>query len=181
MLELPAEGKTYGVLGYFETPADLYHACEVIRDAGYKNWDAHTPFPVHGLERAMGLKPTPLPLLSFGGGVIGLLGAIGLTYYVAVDFPINISGKESFSWQVYIPIYFELMVLLCAFLTFFGMWKLCNLPNLFNPVMKHKKWPKATDDGFFVCIQAKDPKYDREKTRRFLEKVGALEVEEVTA
>jgi hypothetical protein len=181
MIKLPPEGKPYGILGYFETPADLFHACEQIRDAGYKVWDAHTPFPVHGLERAMGIPPTKLPWLSFTGGALGLLSGISLTYYVAVDYPINISGKAAFSYQAYIPIYFELTVLLTAFFTFFGLWGLCKLPTLFNPIFKHKRWPRAMDDAFFVCIQAEDPKFNSSKTRSFLEKVGAKEVEEVAS
>lgn len=172
-------GELYGIMGYFETPAALYHACEEIRDAGYKHFDAHTPFPVHGLEKAMGLKPTKLPFLSLAGGITGLASAVALTWYVNYDYPLNISGKAPFSYQIYIPIYFELTVLLTAFATFFGLWALCKLPTFYHPTMKHPKAHRATTDLFFVTIESKDPKYDLGKTKKLLEKVGAKEVEEV--
>lgn len=181
MADLPPEGTPFGLMGCFETPADLYHACEAIRDAGYKDFDAQTPFPVHGLEKAMGIPPTPIGWLSLFGGFAGISTAVALTYFVAVEYPMNISGKQAFSYQIYIPVYFELTVLFSALVTFFGLWAICKLPMYFHPSMTHKSWHRATDDRFFVCIEATDPKYDVEKTRAFLEKLGAQEVEEVLA
>ena len=175
----PEPGELWGMMGLFETPADLYHACEELRDAGYKAIDALTPFPVHGLEKALGLKPTKLPWLVLLGGFLGLSSGILLTWYVNYDYPLNISGKVPFQYHIYIPVYFELTVLLSAFLCFFGLWGLCKLPTFFHGVMRHKSFPRATDDGFFVTVEATDPKYDADATRKLLEKLGAKEIEEV--
>jgi hypothetical protein len=175
----PEKGEAWGMMGLFETPADLYHACEELRDAGYRTLDAMTPFPVHGLEKAMGLKPTRLPFLVLGGGIAGLSSGIGLTYYVNMDYPLNISGKVPFSYHVFIPVYFELTVLLSALTCFFSLWALCKLPTFFHATMRHKSFARASDDAFFVTIEASDPKYNAEKTRALLEKLGAKEVEEV--
>ena len=169
----------YGLVGCFDTPAQIYHACETLRDEGYKAFEAHTPFPVHGLERAMGIPASKVPWLSLAGGAFGLFGMIWLTWYCAVDYPWNISGKEAFSWQVYVPLYFEMMVLFSSFGTFFGMWGLNKLPTFFHPVMQHPMFHRATDDLFLVSIEAKDPRYDAEKTRALLEKLGAHDIAEV--
>ncbi len=171
------EKELYGVMGYFESPAELYHACEELRDAGYKAFDAQTPFPVHGLEKAMGLKPTKLPWLVLMGGITGLSSAIGLTWYVNYDYPLNISGKPPFSYQIYIPIYFELTVLFSALTCFFGLWIISKLPTFFHPTMTHKQFPRTTDDAFFLIVEARDPKYSSAKA--LLEKLGAKGVEEV--
>lgn len=179
VLPEPEKGDAWGIMGLFETPAELYHACEELRDAGYKTLDAMTPFPVHGLERAIGLKPTKIPFLALGGGITGLSSGIALTWYVNYDYPLNISGKVPFSYHVYIPVYFELTVLLSALTLFFSLWVMCGLPTFFHPTMRHKSFPRSSDDGFFVTILASDPKYDADETKQLLEKLGAKEVEEV--
>ncbi len=175
----PEKGDVWGMMGLFETPADLYHACEELRDAGYKGIDAMTPFPVHGLEKALGLQPTRLPFFVLGGGAAGLSSAILLTWYVNWDYPLNISGKVPFSWHIYIPVYFELTILLSALTCFVTLWALCKLPTFFHATMRHKSFPRSSDDGFFVTIEASDPKYDAEDTKKLLEKLGAKEIEEV--
>ncbi|APR79672.1 ABC-type Fe3+ transport system protein [Minicystis rosea] len=170
----------FGLMGWFTTPAELYHACETLRDAGYKQFDAHTPFPVHGLEKAMGLPRTKFPLIVFGGGVTGLTGAIALAYYTqAVDYPQNISGKLPFSYQAYIPIFFELTVLLAGLTCFFGLWAWLRLPTFFHPTFQHPSFHRHSDDAFFISVEAKDPKFDREKTREMLENLGVKELQEV--
>jgi len=172
-------GPIYGVMGCFDKPAELYHACEELRDAGYRHFDAQTPFPVHGLEKAMGLRPTRLPWFVLTGGLTGLGSAIALTWYCNWDYPLNISGKYPFSYQVYIPIYFELTILFSALTCFFGLWIICGLPRFFHPTMAHKTFQRTTDDGFFLVIEAKDPKFAADKSRALLEKLGAKDVEEV--
>lgn len=170
----------FGLMGWFTTPAELYHACEALRDAGYKDFDAHTPFPVHGLEKAMGLPRTKFPIMVFGGGIAGLSGAIALAYYTqAVWYPQNISGKLPFSWQAYIPIFFELTVLLAGLTTFFGLWAWLKLPTFFHPTFQHPSFHRHSDDAFFISVEAKDPKFDREKTKAMLEKLGIRELQEV--
>lgn len=175
-----AGGDLFGLMGWFPTPAELYQACEVLRDAGYKEFDAHTPFPVHGLEKAMGLPPTKFPFIVFGGGVFGLTGAITLAYYTQeVWYPQNISGKLPFSWQAYIPIFFELTVLAAGLTCFFGLWAWLKLPMPSHPTFQHPSFHRHSDDAFFISVEAKDPKFDREKTKAMLEKLGILELQEV--
>jgi len=178
--ELEEESKKpFGLMGYFLTPGELMHACEKLKNAGYRNFDAHTPFPVHGLEKAMGLPASKLPWFVLLCGATGLLSAIALTYYVSTDYPLVISGKPAFSYQAYVPVMFELTVLFSAFGTFFGMWGMNRLPTYYHPTMTHPSFPRATDDAFFVSIEAKDPKYDASKTKKLLEELGAREVMEV--
>src|SRR5205814_7118573 len=126
--QLP-QGPHYGILAHFATPADLYHACERVRDAGFTRWDAHTPFPVHGLEGAMGLRRSPLPWIVLVTGLAGAIGGFGLQWWVhASAYPLVISGKPYFSWPAFIPITFELGVLFAAFGAVIGMLALNRLP-----------------------------------------------------
>ncbi len=169
------------VVCWFDTPAKIYHACEYLRDQGYRDFDAHTPFPVHGLEKAMGLKPTPLPWIVLVCGATGLASAYLMQWWMGgVDYPWNISGKPPFALQASVPIMFELTVLLSAFGTFFGTWALCRLPKPFDPVMQHSSFYRATDDRFFVSVEARDPKFDAAKVKAALEKLGGQEIEEVS-
>ena len=170
----------FALVGYFDTPADLYHACEGLRDAGYKHFDAHTPFPVHGLEKAMGLAPSKLPWVVLCGGLSGLLGAIALCFYTQkIAYAHVIGGKEAFSYQAFIPIFFECTVLFSAFSTFFGLWAMNKQPEYFHPVMQHPRFDRATDDKFFISVEARDPKFDRAATRELLAKLGLQDIEEV--
>ena len=170
----------YGLVGWFATPAALYRACEALRDAGYQRFDAHTPFPVHGLEKAMGLRPTRFSYLVLAGGVTGLVSAVALAWYTqAYDYPLNISGKPAFAYQAYIPIFFELTILFAALTCFFGIWAVNGLPRFFHPTLRHPSFHRATDDAFFVSVEAADPRFDRAETRRLLQGLGARELEEV--
>src|SRR5262245_17187195 len=159
---------TWGLVGVFDTPSEVLHACEELRDAGYKSFDAYTPFPVHGLERACGIPTTKLPWISLAGAAFGLGGMVWLSYFVSWDYPFNISGKPVFSYQAYVPLYFELMVLFCSFATFFGLWGLCRLPTYYHPVMTHPKFPGATDGKFVVAVEARDPMYDVSRLKTLL-------------
>jgi hypothetical protein len=169
----------YGTVGVFDTPVGILHACEELRDAGWKHFDALTPFPVHGLEKACGFKPTHMPWISLAGAIFGITGMFALSYYVSVDYPLNISGKPIFSWQAYVPLFFELMVLFCAFATFFGVWGLCRLPTYFHPSMQHPKFAQATDDKFLLVVESRDPLYDGAKLKALIEKLGGHDVTEV--
>jgi hypothetical protein len=169
----------YGMAGVFDTPAEVFHACEKIRDAGFKSFEAYTPFPVHGLDKVIGHPTTKIPFIALAGAIFGLAGMFWLSYYVSWDYPLNISGKPVFSYQAYVPLYFELMILFCSFATFFGLWGLCRLPSFFHPVMTHPKFPLATDDKFVVCVEARDPRYDAAAVRALLEGAGAHDVQEV--
>lgn len=173
-----AKQKLYGVLAQFETPADVYHGCEKVRDAGFTKWDAHTPFPVHGLDRAMGMKATPLPWIVLGMGITGFALGLGLQYWtMAVDYKYMISGKEYFSWPAFVPITFELTVLLSAFGAVFGMFGLNRLPTLYHDLFTVPRFARVTDDKFFISIEATDPKFDEKETAEFLKRAGASAVE----
>jgi hypothetical protein len=171
-------GDVFGALAEFSTPADLYHACESVRDAGYTRWDAHTPFPVHGLEGAMGLKPSRLPwvvlVMALGGAVAGM----GLQGWVStLAYPLVISGKPFFSWPAFVPVTFELSVLGGAVGAVFGMFAFNQLPTLHHPLFNSKAFERASDDGFFLSIESWDPKFDSGRTLDLLRRLGAKEVE----
>jgi hypothetical protein len=175
--ELP-KGPHYGLLAEFATPSDLYHACERVRDAGFTRWDAHTPFPVHGLEQAMGLRRSALPWIVLVAGLTGAAFGFGLQWWVhAVAYPLVISGKPYFSWPAFIPVTFELGVLFAAFGAVLGMLGLNRLPMLYHPLFRSKAFENATDDAFFISIESWDPRFDPAGTRQLLESLGARNVE----
>ncbi len=172
--------KVFGLLAEYETPGELYHACEKVRDAGYGAWDAHSPFPVHGLEKAMGLRPSIVPwivlVMGFSGAGLGFL----LQYWSsAIEYPMVISAKPFNSYPAFVPVTFEMGILLGSFGAVFGMFGLNRLPTLYHSLFNSKRFSRATDDRFFISIEARDPKYDAHKTRDLLESTGALHVEEV--
>ncbi|MCA9692863.1 MAG: DUF3341 domain-containing protein [Myxococcales bacterium] len=172
--------KVYGLLAEYDSARGIYKACEKVRDAGYTCWDAHTPFPVHGLDGAMGLKNSPLPWIVFGMGMTGALFGITLQYWTsAVDYPLIIASKPLFSYQAFVPVTFELGILFSAFGAVFGMLGLNKLPTLYHALFKVPKFARATDDRFFISIEARDPNYDPGRTRKLLEGTGAVSVEEV--
>ncbi len=172
--------KVYGLLAEYETPGDLYHACEKVRDAGYGAWDAHTPFPVHGLERAMGIRRSIVPfivaVMGFSGAGLGFL----LQYWVSTTaYPLIISAKPYNSYPAFVPVTFELGILLGSFGAVFGMFALNKLPQLYHSLFNSPRFPRFSDDKFFISIESRDPKYDVERTRKLLESTGATAVEEV--
>jgi hypothetical protein len=172
--------KPFALVGAFEEPGALVQACEAFRDAGYRNFDAHSPFPVHGIERAMGLRPSLVPWISLLGGVLGGLGALGLQMWsMGIEYPQNISGKPLFAYQAYVPVTFEATILLSAFGAFLGMWGLNKLPQLFHPVMRYGRFPQASDDRFLLSVELSDPEFDPVRTRDLLKATGARDIEEV--
>lgn len=178
---MPNSGnKTFGVLARFDGPQSLYHAAEKIRDAGYKKFDCHSPFPIHGMDRAMGLKRSPI------GWIAGLLAALGgggffaLQWWTStIDYPLVISGKPYFSFQAYVPITFAGAVIGAAFAAVLGMLIINKLPRLHHPLFNSDKF-NYSDDGFFVSIEAADRQFDREKTASFLKSIGAEDVEVIS-
>jgi len=171
-------GELYGVLAEFASPKDLYHACEKVRDAGFTRWDAHTPFPVHGLDEAMGLGRSRLPYVTLLFGLSGAIGGFALQLWAnGIAYPIVISGKPIFNWQPYMPITFELGVLLAAISTVVGMLAFNELPMLFHPLFGSKTFERVTDDGFFISIESWDPKFNPTEVERFLTSAGAKRVE----
>lgn len=174
------DDRFYGLLLEFENALDLVDACAKVRDAGFKKWDAHTPFPVHGMDAAMGIRGTRLPFIILGGGFTGLCLALLLIWWTnAVDYPFIISGKPLFGWPAAVPVTFELTVLFSAFAAFFGMWGLNGMPRLHHPLFSSERFARATADRFFLVIEKEDPKFDRTKTREFLATLGGTAVEEI--
>lgn len=168
----------HGIMAEFATPADLYHAAEKVRDAGYRKWDTFSPFPVHGMEEAMGVKRTVLPLMVAGGGFTGAgLGFLMQWWMSAKDYQMMTQGKPFFSWQAFIPITFECGILFAAFTAIIGMLALNGLPRWHHPLFKKERFLGSSDDRFFVCIEAGDSNFHPERTRQLLEKAGATSIE----
>jgi hypothetical protein len=171
---------TWGLLVEFEDPHALIAASEKVRDAGYRRWDTHTPFPVHGLNDAMGLKLTKLPLLTLAGGLTGVTGAMLMQWWMnAESYPLIISGKPLFSIPANIPVAFEATILLAAIATFIGMLVLNNLPMHHHPLLTLDRFKRATSDRFYLSIEASDPRFDLEQTRALAESLGGIHVEVV--
>jgi len=177
---MPSPETVHSLVGYFDTPGELVRACEELRDAGYRKFDAHSPFPVHGIERAMGLRSSRVPWVSLAGGIFGGLSGLALQIWtMGIDYPQNISGKPLVAFQAYVPVTFELTILFAAFGTFFATWGLSGLPEFFHPVMQHPTFGRVTDDKFFISVEAVDPRFELEKTRALLQTTGAKEIQEV--
>ncbi len=174
------EDKLYGLLAEYESPGALIEAARAVRKAGYTKFDCYSPFPVHGIDPAMGIKPTILPVITFTAGCIGLISAFFMqTWMNNWVYPWNIAGKPLISLPMQIPIMFELTVLLAAFGTFFGMWGLNKLPQMWHPLFASDRFLTASSHGFFLAIEAEDPKFDEDATTALLEEAGATEMETI--
>lgn len=178
--EQPDEAPLYGVLAEYDTPHDLVKASRVIRDAGYTKWDTYSPFAVHGIEKAMGIKMTVLPWIVLAAGLTGFATAVWLQWWTnAVDYPFKISGKPFWSVPANVPIMFELMVLFSAFASLGGMLVLNNLPLPSHPLDFKERFDRSTDDKFFLVIQANDPKFDVTETRELLQETSPVDLDDV--
>lgn len=183
----------WGYMAEFDSPAAIMDAAKKVCSAGYRWWDCHTPFPVHGLDKAMGIKPTWIPIFVFFGGLTGLTIGLILQWYtnaVSWDmwalvwvrgYDFLISGKPMISWPAWIPVMFELTILLSALTTVGTVLLFNGLPSLYHPTLKSPKFARATDDRFFVVIEARDPKFSVTKTRELLESLKPLSVETLEA
>ncbi len=175
-----SNNRIYGLLAEFDTTDAIIDSAEKVRDAGYKKWDVHTPFPVHGLDEAMGIKPTILPWLVLGGGITGAAAGLLLQWWTnAVDYPHIISGKPFFSLPANIPIIFEVTVLVSAITTVLGLFGLNQLPKWYHPLFTSHRFRRVTTDRFFIVIEAADPIFDLEKTRTFLSSLTPAAVDAV--
>lgn len=170
----------YGLLAEFKHPGALLEAARSVREAGYKRFDTHTPFPIHGMDRAMGLGNSIVGWITVGGGIAGMSLGVWLQWWTsAVDYPINISGKPFFALEPSIPVIFELTILLSALSAVIGMFALNGLPRPYNPLFYSDRFRRATDDGFFLHIAASDRRFDLEGTEKLLRDLGATYVETI--
>jgi hypothetical protein len=175
---MAAVPQTYGIIAEFETPAGIMHAAEKIRDSGFRKWDVFTPFPVHGMDKAMGLKNSRVGWFAFIGGVTGYTcGMLMIWWMNAVDYAIVIGGKPMFSPFGAFPPCYELTILLGSFGSLLGMLFLNRLPRLHHPLLKHRRFALASHDRFFLVIETGDPKYSESETRKLLESVGSTRIE----
>jgi Protein of unknown function (DUF3341) len=170
----------YGLMGEFDSPETLLTAACGAFAEGFRKMDAYSPFPVDGLAEALGFRRTLVPLVVLIGGIIGCIGGFFLQYWVSViDYPINVGGRPLNSWPSFIPVTFELTILLAALSAFFAVLALNGLPMPYHPVFNVDRFELASRSRFFLCIESSDPKFDRDNTRRFLETAGAQGVYEV--
>ncbi len=191
--ESPAAPQLAGLLVEFDSPGALLTAAEKVRDAGYTRWDTHSPFPVHGIDAAMGIRPTRLPWIVFAAGLLGCLGGLLLQWWTNATHPGQwlfvptflqgydylISGKPIFSLPANIPVIFEVTVLLAALTTVIGMLAMNNLPWFHHPLFRLARFARVTSDRFFLVVDAADPRFDERRTRTLLESLGGSVVERI--
>jgi len=175
-----ASPQRWGLLAQFGSVNALLAAAEKVRAAGFTRFDAYAPFPIHGLDEAMGIRSTRLPLLVLGGGATGACAGLLLQWWTnAVDYKYLIGGKPLFGLPVAIPVTFELTILLSAIGAFVGLMVANRLPELYHPVFPNESFRRASDDGLFLAIEAADARFDETATRALLEGAGALRVDEL--
>ncbi|HEY8961898.1 MAG TPA: DUF3341 domain-containing protein [Luteolibacter sp.] len=185
--------RVYGYLAEFKSASALYKAAEKVRDAGFRRWDCYSPYPIHGLDKAMGVKRSILPWFVFFGGMTGTATAFVLATLTqtnvwsflpwlekaAETYPTVVQGKPTniFTVPAFFPIMFELTILFSGFTVLFGVLALMKLPRLNHPLFASNQFHRATDDGFFIALEARDSKFSPEGTRSFLEEIGGANIE----
>ena len=174
------DAQLYGLVAEFETADELLAAAHQMRRAGYTAVDAFSPHPVEGLDEALAIPRSRVPLIFLIGAIIGGLTGFGLQYYAAaIAYPWHIGGKPLNSWPMFIPITFELTILFAGVGGVIGMLALNGLPMPYHPVFKAPRFERASQDRYFICIESRDPRFDRVGSRMFLQSCGAKEVVEV--
>jgi hypothetical protein len=172
--------KIHGLVAEFTEHEQVLEAAQRAHAQGYRRMDAYTPFPVEGLAHALGRKRTAVPLIVLSVAIAGALGGYFMQWYaMAVDYPVNIGGRPLNSWPAYIPITFELMILCAALSAIIAMLALNRLPQPHHPIFSTPGFERASTDRFFLCIEASDPKFEAEATRKFLESLKPDSVKEV--
>ena len=174
----PETVELYGLLAEFETVDAVVDAAAAVRGAGFTRWDVHSPFPIHGIDEAMNIRPTILPWLVLAGGLFGLGGGLLMQWWMmARDYPFMISGKPYFSLPAFIPIIFECTILCASFTAVFAMLLLNKLPTHYNPLLKSERFRRVTNDRFFISIDATDRKFDETRTMELLKSLGPIGIE----
>jgi hypothetical protein len=174
--------KPYGLIAMFETPGAVLRGAEQVRDAGYRRWDCITPFPIHGLDEAMGVGRSRVPRVSLCGGITGFCTGMSMIWFMdKFDYPLTVGGKPFFSPLFAFPVSYELTILFTAFATITGMFVLNGLPMHYHPVLNYEKIRRGTDDLFFIVIERADPRFNPDNTRALLERIGGKDIEELEA
>lgn len=172
--------KLYGIMAEFDSATELVDAARAVREAGYTKTDAFSPFPIHDIDEALGIKRSILPVLVFFGGITGLMLGISLQVFVHyIDYPLNIGGRPYLSWPSFVPPAYELTILLAGFTAVFGMLFLNGLPRPYHPVFNVPRFALASREKFFLLVEAADAKYDQHETRSFMESLNPQEVFDV--
>lgn len=170
--------KLFGILAEFNSPADVYHAAEKVRDKGYKKWDVHSPYPIHGIDGAMGLGDSKVGWIALFCALAGAFGGFSMQYWINVYAqPVMIGGKAMNPYPAFIPVTFEPGVLFTAFGCLFGMLVLNGLPRFYHATFKSKNFLRFSDNGFFISIEAKDPRFNLNDTQKLLEEIGGRNIE----
>jgi hypothetical protein len=170
----------YGLLAEFEDPQALTEATERTYAEGYRKTDAYSPFPIEHVWEAMGVHDRPVSFFVLCGGILGMIAGFGLCYWVStIAYPLNVGGRPMNSWPSFIPVTFELTILIASFAAVISMIALNGLPMPYHPVFNVPSFARASQDKFFLAIEATDPKFDRTRTFEFLKSLGAVEVNEV--
>lgn len=170
---MQAPGNHHGLIATFDTAAELYQAATKLRDQGFKKWDTYAPFPIHGMEAAMGLKRSKVPVFTLLGGITGFLSGVLLVWYMnSYDYPLIVGGKPFFSPVFPFPIFYELTILCAAFGALIGMFMLNRLPCYYHAIFEHACFERASDDLFFIFIDSLDPLFHSQETQQLLETIG---------
>jgi len=164
----------------FDTATELVDAARQVRDAGFRRTDAFSPFPIHEIDEALGIRRSILPVLVFFGGITGLIAGLSLEVFIHyIDYPMNIGGRPYLSWPSFVPPAYELTILFAGFTAVFGMLFLNGLPRPYHPVFNVPRFALATREKFFLLIESADPRFDYEKTREFMAGLDPQEVFDV--
>jgi ActD protein len=178
--DAPSAPKVYGLLAEFDDVNSLVDAAKKTYAEGYRKTDAYSPFPIEPVWEALGVHDRPVSFFVLCGGIIGMISGFGLCYWVSTTaYPLNIGGRPLNSWPSFIPVTFELTILLASFAALLSMLGLNGLPMPYHPVFNVPSFARASQDKFFLAIEAVDPKYDRAKTFEFLKSLGPREINEV--
>ncbi len=177
------QGSTlFGMAAEFDSVQDILWAAKEARAAGFTRMDAYTPFPIHGLDDAIGFRDSRVKWIIFFSGLFGGCFGLWLQWWVSTQaYPVNVGGKPFFSWPAFVPVTFECTILLASFGAFFGMLALNGLPKPYHPIFNAKNFELASQNRFFLCIEGDDPKFDVSETRSFLESLEPLTISEVEA
>lgn len=170
----------FGLGAEFSSAGALLEAAKKIHSLGFRKWDVYSPFPIHGMDHAMGFQRSRVSFFSLIGGCTGLSVAFILIYYTsAINYPLIVQGKPYFALEPSLPIFFELTILLTAFGTVLGLLLLTLLPRLHHPVFNWDRFQRATDDGFFLVLESTDPRFDTASSRQLLQGIGGLHITEI--